>query len=489
MTQSRCSTTWPQGRVRVKSTKRAITSQSAATAPSGIHFRVDPAATHGQGTWSVIHTSSQPDDKDGDPPNVNTLFAIAEDVFVHAAITETGVRLALLSGDNLIQSNHIWSLSPSSTIAPRLFAFNGTSLQRPYDLPMLRGKASISSFTAVSNPTRDVDFLLFSTDNSTFGVTLGTDILKLRTTVFALGDGTLPNSTESASTPTFTSVPSPSATVSSQPVQSADRMTSSIIGSVAGIICILTFLYCRYFRKGRVQDRIDRIMNRRGGSAHAASLPTTIYTPVSPTTTLSNHGHHGNPHVSYEESDQLCIEMQRQQLGLMQPHTASLNSVVRPDAPPETAILITDDSTPTLSSSIPMTPPSPSAPLLQSHSHSLHPHHGPSPLSSPTSSHQRLHSYLISVDEHGKDVIRNDVLSEKMSSSPSIALLQTDELLQHSGHHASSSSSRTPYGVQQQQPESFANQEKNPRWEEDECGPFHCASSSTIVPGNCFAVS
>ncbi|KAK3807556.1 MAG: hypothetical protein J3Q66DRAFT_81495 [Benniella sp.] len=77
MTQSRCSTTWPQGRVRVKSTKRALTSQSAATTPSGIHFRVDPAATHGQGTWSVIHTSSQPDDKDGDPPNVNTLFPIA----------------------------------------------------------------------------------------------------------------------------------------------------------------------------------------------------------------------------------------------------------------------------------------------------------------------------------------------------------------------------------------------------------------------------
>ncbi|KAK3807579.1 MAG: hypothetical protein J3Q66DRAFT_81706 [Benniella sp.] len=107
--------------------------------------------------------------------------------------------------------------------------------------------------------------------------------------------------------------------------------------------------------------------------------------------------------------------MERQQLGLMQPYTASLNSVVRPDAPPETAILITDDSTPTSSSFNPMTPPSPSAPLLQSHPHSLHPHHGPSPVSSPTSSHQRLHSYPISVDEHGKDVIRSDVLSEKMS--------------------------------------------------------------------------
>ncbi|KAK3807648.1 MAG: hypothetical protein J3Q66DRAFT_355997, partial [Benniella sp.] len=172
--------------------------------------------------------------------------------------------------------------SPSPTIAPRLFAFNGTSLQGPYDLPMLQGKASISSFTAVSNPSRDTDLLLFSTDNNTFGVTMGTDILKPRTAVFALGDGTLPNSTESTSTPTFTSVPSPSATVSSQPVQSADRMTSGIIGSVAGVICILTFLYCRYFRKGRVQDRIARIMNQHDGAAHVAPLPTTIYTPVSP---------------------------------------------------------------------------------------------------------------------------------------------------------------------------------------------------------------
>ncbi|KAK3807567.1 MAG: hypothetical protein J3Q66DRAFT_355739, partial [Benniella sp.] len=172
---------------------------------------------------------------------------------------------------------HLLCTSPSSTIAPRLFAFNGTSLQRPYDLPMLRGKASISSFTAVSNPTRRCR--LFTLLHRQQHIR---NILKPRTTVFALGDGTLPNSTESTSTPTFTSVPSPSATVSSQPVQSADRMTSSIIGSVAGIICILTFLYCRYFRKGRVQDRIARIINQHDGSAHAEPLPTTISTPVPP---------------------------------------------------------------------------------------------------------------------------------------------------------------------------------------------------------------
>jgi hypothetical protein len=109
-----------------------ISSQSAvkSTTPSGIHFTVDPAATRGLGTWSVIHTSSQPDDKEGDPPNVNTLFSIAEDVFVHAAITETGVRLALLSGNNLIQSNRIWSLV-SVCIGPRVEASALFTLEYP----------------------------------------------------------------------------------------------------------------------------------------------------------------------------------------------------------------------------------------------------------------------------------------------------------------------------------------------------------------------
>ncbi|KAK3807564.1 MAG: hypothetical protein J3Q66DRAFT_81526 [Benniella sp.] len=182
--------------------------------------------------------------------------------------------------------------------------------------------------------------------------------------------------------------------------------------------------------------------------------------------------------IFYEESDQLCIEMERQQLGLMQPYTASLNSVVRPDAPPETAILITDGPTPTLSSSIPMTPVTITPTFVAHHR---------SPLQHPViHTCTRIPSQWTGM----AGMSFGAMCSEKMSSSPSTAFLQAGELLQHSGHHASSSSSHRPYGVQQQQqPESFANQEKNPIWEEDECGPFHCASSTTIIPGNRFAAS